>query len=505
MLPTVNTNKDWQQSVVGSAPVSTSITSASLQTPPATQYNSPTPTPIYPTQAIPQPDFSLTQPQQQAQDLTTQLQDLNTQLTGESSYRTQQENQLGIPQLNQNITDLTSRLTGLKNEALAIPLQLQNQVQNGGAIVTGGGLQPHQTAALRNNAIQALSTSTLLEAARGNLSTAISQADRAVSQRYDPIREQIAARQANLDIILKSPAYSQAEKQRAFEQQQIQEKLKVQLDNQQENWKTTHAMAAAAIKNNPNNPAAAVAAQQALALNPEDPQYLEKVFALIGNFQTDPVATQTALTEMKLKQEQLRQAPLAFALDQRAKVANIAQSYAAADASRASAAKTRAEMDALKNPGSLTNSQGKPLTDTQATALGYARRVAEAGQTIDTIGANFTSASNYFNDRLPNIVKAPQLQQYEQAKRNFVNAVLRKESGAVISQEEFDNASRQYFPQPGDSADVVAQKKQNRDTVYQNLLIQAGNPTIPQTSRDGETHVYNGKTYKVVNGQWVEQ
>jgi len=37
---------------------------------------------------------------------------------------------------------------------------------------------------------------------------------------------------------------------------------------------------------------------------------------------------------------------------------------------------------------------------------------------------------------------------FEQAKKNFVNAVLRLESGAVISPSEFTNADKQYFPQP---------------------------------------------------------
>lgn len=43
--------------------------------------------------------------------------------------------------------------------------------------------------------------------------------------------------------------------------------------------------------------------------------------------------------------------------------------------------------------------------------------------------------------------KAPRFQQYEQAKTNFVNAVLRRESGAKISDEEFDSAEKQYFVQ----------------------------------------------------------
>ena len=60
-------------------------------------------------------------------------------------------------------------------------------------------------------------------------------------------------------------------------------------------------------------------------------------------------------------------------------------------------------------------------------------------------------------------------QVFEQAQRNFINAVLRRESGAVISESEFANARRQYFPQPGDGPEVLANKARNRQVVIENL------------------------------------
>ena len=65
-------------------------------------------------------------------------------------------------------------------------------------------------------------------------------------------------------------------------------------------------------------------------------------------------------------------------------------------------------------------------------------------------------------------------QQASQAQRDFVNAVLRQESGASISPAEFENARKQYFPQPGDSKAVIAQKAQNRRTTIQGLQQNAG-------------------------------
>lgn len=60
-------------------------------------------------------------------------------------------------------------------------------------------------------------------------------------------------------------------------------------------------------------------------------------------------------------------------------------------------------------------------------------------------------------------------QKVDQAQRDFVNAVLRNESGAVISPGEFDNAKKQYFPQPGDSDAVIEQKRRNRETEINGL------------------------------------
>lgn len=72
------------------------------------------------------------------------------------------------------------------------------------------------------------------------------------------------------------------------------------------------------------------------------------------------------------------------------------------------------------------------------------------------------------------LVASPEQQQVEQAQRNFVNALLRKESGAAISPGEFDNARRQYFAQPGDSPQVLEQKRANRETAINALRVQAG-------------------------------
>lgn len=128
---------------------------------------------------------------------------------------------------------------------------------------------------------------------------------------------------------------------------------------------------------------------------------------------------------------------------------------------------------------------GKPLTDGQATSLGFARRMAQANTIIDSIGSQFASVSS-FGGLLPSGLQSADRQRYEQAKRNFVNAVLRKESGAAISPSEFSSAEKQYFPQAGDKPEVIAQKKQNRELVVESMAIAANVPLGEVTTENTE-------------------
>lgn len=477
------------------------INSTTINPSSSLQYQTANETPIFPVAGLdanaPTAPLTATQPEQQANDISAQIQQLNDRIVGQSDFRAQEEAKQGIPALNQTQTDLTSRLKALQNEALAIPLQLQQNTQGRG--VTAGGLQPHQTAALRNNAIQALSTSSLLEASRGNLVTAQEMVDRAVAQRFDPIKEEIAAKTANLDLILKSPAYSLADKNRAQAQKDAQDIKTRLIAKQEQNATTAQTLAAAALRLNPNDPHVALAANQVLKLDPNDPQYLEKAFALVGQFQQDPTAVQEALVNLKLQQEELANAPL----NRQIKQAQLA-------GQNLSNSKTKAEINAINSPSSLRTSDGKPLNATQASALGYAQRVSTASQIIDGLASQASDTSNLgsaFGKWTPNALKSADQQKIDQATNNFVTAVLRKESGAAISESEYATAKATYIPQYGDSAAVLAQKAQARSQAYQNLITEAGSPNVPATSTANDqyaqyrTQVPSGQILIQRNGQ----
>lgn len=137
----------------------------------------------------------------------------------------------------------------------------------------------------------------------------------------------------------------------------------------------------------------------------------------------------------------------------------------------------RQEEGAGLNPyasGKFNEGQGK--------AAAFADRMAEAEAVIsqnENINSGITGGiGGAVSSTLPagvgNIVASADRQKVNQAQRNFINSVLRKESGAVITESEFANARRQYFPQPGDSTEVISQKRQNRATATGGMMREAG-------------------------------
>lgn len=127
-------------------------------------------------------------------------------------------------------------------------------------------------------------------------------------------------------------------------------------------------------------------------------------------------------------------------------------------------------------PGGPASEERKPPTSTQFLAAGYGRRLEQAALDMDRLAKTFDPSQPLVSltRKLPDWAKGSQLKQQEQAERNFINAVLRRESGAAIAESEFENARRQYFPQANDSKELLEQKKRNREQVLQSFKAEAG-------------------------------
>lgn len=126
------------------------------------------------------------------------------------------------------------------------------------------------------------------------------------------------------------------------------------------------------------------------------------------------------------------------------------------------------------------------LNDTQAKALQFGSRMLASEDILNRMAASGVNQPGLIKraadavgmGAAANWTQSPAQQQVEQAQRDFINAALRRESGAAIADSEFANARQQYFPQPGDSAQVIEQKRRNRELATRGILAE-----VPESER----------------------
>ena len=153
------------------------------------------------------------------------------------------------------------------------------------------------------------------------------------------------------------------------------------------------------------------------------------------------------------------------------------------------------------------DANGNPIPGTGVDQPGKTKRVLES---IPVVGGSLGT--------LANGTQSASQQQVEQAQRDFVNAVLRRESGAAISPSEFDNANKQYFVQPNDDPETINQKKANRDLAINGVMAEvpraqrkfltsdapssAPAPTVQTTAgpKPGAMEMHGGKLYRFKGG-----
>lgn len=154
------------------------------------------------------------------------------------------------------------------------------------------------------------------------------------------------------------------------------------------------------------------------------------------------------------------------------------------------------------------------LTTAQSTALLYGQRAYQSAKILDTLDEGVAdkgflgSVKQKIDEAnvggtVTNQFVGEDFKKYDQAKRDFVNATLRRESGAVISDQEFENANRQYFPRPGDSKEILDQKKANRELVAKGFLKSAG-VTDAEIAFDGQQQPVQGGGEVEQAKAWLE-
>lgn len=179
------------------------------------------------------------------------------------------------------------------------------------------------------------------------------------------------------------------------------------------------------------------------------------------------------------------------------------------------------------NPdGTVSITQGgaqKPLTEAQSKDTVFATRAKGALPILDEFGIALTNPIERAVEGDPTGIlrgtQSPEFQQAQQASLEFLQAILRKDTGAAITKEETAEYGKVYLPQPGDGPEVLKQKAESRDRAID--AIEAGlppqailkseealkkgdakEPGVPEEAE--ETKSFQGKTYYRVGGDWFE-
>lgn len=241
-----------------------------------------------------------------AQNLSDEIIKQREFLLGESADVSKEREKAGLVTLRSQESDLKDRLNTLINQSLAIPLQIQQESVGQGVSI--GGAAPIEAARRRENAIDVLTTNSLLSSVQSSITKATEYADRAVAAKYDPIKERLAVLEKNLETIIASPNYTKEEKQTAADELARKNEQERKVAQEQANYENALAMANAAVSFYSDNPEANIAAQRALKLDPKSPTYNADIYNLLAKYQKDPTAALISLADLEYKKAQTEEA-----------------------------------------------------------------------------------------------------------------------------------------------------------------------------------------------------
>ncbi len=145
----------------------------------------------------------------------------------------------------------------------------------------------------------------------------------------------------------------------------------------------------------------------------------------------------------------------------------------------------------LGKKGTIKPLKPTALTESQGAATAYGLRAVDMDKTLvqmeeggfDPNTKGFAKDMVTSGNVMTNWMASSKGQKYVNAGKNFIAAILRKESGASISASEWDSGRELYIPMPGDGKDKLEQKRQNRKLAIEGMRVQAGQGAskIPET------------------------
>lgn len=141
--------------------------------------------------------------------------------------------------------------------------------------------------------------------------------------------------------------------------------------------------------------------------------------------------------------------------------------------------------------GTAKEEKRKEPTEAERLSLGFAKRTESSDKVLNDLENKFINKEGGFSPSsefplAPERLKSEARKTYEAAQKDFITAVLRKESGAAISDDEFNRETEKFFPLPGDTPANIAYKQLLRKQAINNLKTSA-NVKYVRDNQTGET------------------
>lgn len=133
----------------------------------------------------------------------------------------------------------------------------------------------------------------------------------------------------------------------------------------------------------------------------------------------------------------------------------------------------------ITTPDGTVVQQGGPavkLTEGQGKDVVYYTRGLDANQALQTLDTELTDYGQEYAGKAPmglgNYFRDPAFRQAKVAADSFLTSILRKDTGAAITDQEFDIYGPIFLPIPGDDPATIQTKKRMRDVAL--LAIRGG-------------------------------
>lgn len=123
---------------------------------------------------------------------------------------------------------------------------------------------------------------------------------------------------------------------------------------------------------------------------------------------------------------------------------------------------------------------GGKKTEVQANSESFANRMEGAEKNfkgLETQASGMSGVAQTVAGKVPVVGafgQSKDFQKMEQAKSQFITALLRRESGAAINKDEFTRYDKEFFPQPGNPPEVIKQKAEARRVAIEAMKKGAG-------------------------------